>query len=56
MDTEGSDISTSLATDPEDTHISLFVILEELGFIDSSNSKLFLNSRDKWWSLETGTS
>ena len=52
MYAEGSDIGTSLATDPEDTHISLFVVLKKLSLVNSSDSKLFLNCGNERWSLE----
>ena len=55
MDTHSSNVSTSLTGDPEDSHVALFVVLNELGLIDSSDSELLLDSRDKRRSLEAGT-
>jgi len=55
MDTEGTNVSSSLTGDPEDSHVALFVVLNELGLIDSSDSELLLDSRDKRRSLEAGT-
>ena len=56
MNAKSSNIGTSLATDPEDTHVSLFVVLEKFGFINGSYSELFFDGRDKWWPLEAGAS
>jgi len=56
MDTEGSNISSSFARNPEDSHVSLLVILDELALIDSSNSEFLLDSRDEWRSLEDSSS
>jgi len=56
MDTEGSNISSSFARNPEDSHVSLLVILDELALIDGSNSEFLLDSRDEWRSLEDSSS
>ena len=56
MDTEGSNISTSLAWDPEDTHITLLVVLNKLKLVDVSDSEFLLDSRDQRRSLEASTS
>jgi len=56
MDTESSNISTSFAGNPEDTHVSLLVIFDQFTLVNGSDSQFFLDSRDKWWSLETSTS
>ncbi len=55
MDAKSTNVGTSFATDPEDTHISLLVVVEELAFVDSSHSELLLDGRDQWRSLEDGT-
>lgn len=55
MDAQGTNVSASLAADPENTHITVFVVFNKLGFIDGSNSKLFLDGRNEGRSLEAGT-
>jgi len=55
MNTEGSDVSSSFTGNPEDAHVTLFVVLNELGLVDSSDSELLLDSRDERRSLEAGT-
>ena len=42
MDTEGSDVGASLALDPEDSHVSLLVVVEKLLLINSSHSQFLL--------------
>lgn len=55
MDTEGTNVSTSLTVNPDDTQISLLIVIEEVELVDVSNTELLLDSRDKRRSLETGT-
>ena len=43
MDTHGSDVSTSFATEPVDGHISFLVEFEQLDFMDGSDSEFLLN-------------
>ena len=52
MDTKGTDVGTSFAGDPEDTHVTLLVVIEELALIDGSDSKLLLNGGDQRRALE----
>ena len=54
MSTHGSDISSSLTANPENTHVSLFIELKEFSLIDGSHSELLFDSRDKWRLLEAG--
>jgi hypothetical protein len=55
MDTEGTNVSTSLTVNPDDTQISLLIVIEEVELVDVSHTELLLDSRDKRRSLETGT-
>jgi hypothetical protein len=55
MDTEGTDIGSSFAGNPEDTEISLFIVLNELQLVDLSDSQFLLDSGNQRGSLETGT-
>ena len=54
MDAEGTNVSTSLAAHPENTHITVLVILNQLGLVDGPNSELFLDRGDQRRSLEAG--
>jgi len=56
MNTKSSNVSSCFTRNPENSHISLLIVFDEFTLINGSNSKLFLDSRDKWWSLETGSS
>jgi hypothetical protein len=38
MDAKSTNVSTSLARDPEDTHITLLIIVEELGLINGTDT------------------
>lgn len=55
MDTKGTHVSTSFTADPENSHITVFIVLNELGLVDRSDSELLLDSRDKGRSLEAST-
>jgi len=44
MDTEGSHVGASFAAHPEDAHVSVFVVLDQLRLIDGSDTELLLNS------------
>lgn len=55
MDTHCSNVGTSLATKPENSHIALDIMLVKLGLINSSNSQLLLDCRNKRGSLENWT-
>lgn len=56
VDTECTDVGTSLARDPEDTKLSLVVELVKLALVDGSDTELSLNSRDERGALEESTS
>ena len=55
MDTKRTDVSSSFAANPEDTHITVFIILNQTALIDCSDSELFFDSRDKGRALEART-
>lgn len=55
MHTLGSDVGTSLAGDPEDTHISLLIVVKHFAFVDGTDTQLLLDGRDEWGSLEDGS-
>jgi hypothetical protein len=55
MDTKSTDIGSSFAGNPEDTEISLFIVLNEFQFVNFSNSQFLLDSRNQRRSLETGS-
>ena len=55
MDAEGTHIGSSFAADPENAHIALFVVLNQLGLIDSPNAKLLLDGGDERRPLEAST-
>ena len=55
VDTESTDVGSSLAADPEDTHITVFVVLDQLALIDGSDSQFLLDSRDQGRALEAST-
>jgi len=52
---EGSDIGTGLAGHPEDTEVTVIVELDELALVDSTDTELTLDGRDKGRSLEEST-
>ena len=55
MNTQGSDVGSSLTRDPKDTEVSFLVVLEHLGFVDRSDTELTLDGRDQRRSLEEGS-
>ena len=55
MDAKGSHVCASLAANPENAHITVFVVLNQLGLVDRSDSELLLDGGDQRWSLEAGT-
>jgi hypothetical protein len=55
VDAEGSDISTGLAADPEDTEVSVVVELDKLALVNGSDTKLALDGRNQRGSLEERT-
>lgn len=49
---EGTDVSTSLTADPEDTEMAVVVELQQLNLVDGSDTELTLDSGDQRGSLE----
>ena len=56
VDAHGTDVSSSLAADPEDAEVTLLVVLDELRLVDRPHTELLLDGRDEWGTLEAGTS
>jgi len=56
MNAQGTYVGTSLAGNPEDTHVALFVVLNQARLIDRSDTELLLDCRDQRWSLEKSAS
>jgi len=56
VDTEGTDVGTGLARDPEDTELALVVELVKLALVDGSDTQLSLDGRDERRTLEESTS
>jgi hypothetical protein len=56
VNTEGTDVGSGLARDPEDTEVAVVVELEQLDLVDGSNTELTLDGRDKRGTLEESTS
>jgi hypothetical protein len=56
VDTECTDVGTSLARNPEDTELSLIVELVEVALVDGSDTELSLDGRDERRTLEESTS
>ena len=56
VDTLGTDVGTSLAREPEDSQVTLVVVLDELSLVDGAHTELLLDSRDKGGSLEAWAS
>lgn len=55
VNTEGSDIGTSLAAHPENTQVSVIVKLDELALVDGSDTELSLDGGDQRRALEEST-
>jgi hypothetical protein len=55
VNTECSDVGTSLTADPEDTEVSVVVELDELALVDGSDTELTLDGRDQRGTLEQRT-
>ena len=55
VDTEGTDVGTSLAADPEDTEVTLVVKLIQLALVDGTDTELTLHSGNERGTLEQGT-
>lgn len=56
MDTESTDVGTSLAADPENTEVAVVVKLVKLALVDSTDTELTLDGRDQRRALEERTS
>jgi hypothetical protein len=56
VDTESSDVGTSLAADPENAHVAALVVVEQLHFVDISYAEFLLDGRDERRALEASTS
>jgi len=52
MNAHCSYVGTSLTGNPEDTHITLFIVLYKAGLVDRSDTELFLDGGNQWRSLE----
>lgn len=52
--TQSSDVRASLAADPEDTEVAVVVELNQLRFVDGSDTELTLDGGDQGRSLEEG--
>jgi hypothetical protein len=55
VNTECSDVGTSLTADPEDTEVTVVVELDELALVDGSDTELTLDGRDQRRTLEERT-
>jgi hypothetical protein len=55
VDAKSTDISTSLAADPEDTEVAVIVKLNQLALVDRSDTELTLDGRNKRGALEQST-
>jgi hypothetical protein len=55
VNTECSDVGTSLTADPEDTEVTIVVELDELALVDGSDTELTLDGRDQRRTLEERT-
>jgi hypothetical protein len=56
VDTEGTDVGTSLTADPEDTEVALIVELVVLALVNGTDTELTLDGRDQRGTLEERTS
>ena len=56
MHAECSDVCSSFARHPENREVAVFVVLEELGVVDSTNPKLTFDGRNQRGPLEESTS
>jgi hypothetical protein len=52
---EGTDVSSGLARDPEDTEVTVVVKLDELAVVDGTDAELTLDGGDERGTLEEGT-
>jgi hypothetical protein len=55
VDTEGTDVGTGLARDPEDAEVAVVVELDELGLVNGTDTELTLDGRDQGRTLEQST-
>jgi len=54
VNAKGTNVGTSLAADPEDTHIALLIVVEQLALINSPHTEFLLDGGDQRGSLEHG--
>jgi hypothetical protein len=52
MHAKGTDVGSSLATDPEDTKVALIVELVKLALVDCADTELALDGGNQRWALE----
>ena len=52
VNTDGPGIEAGLYRDPENAHVPLVVMLQQLALVDCAYSELSLDSTDQWRSLE----
>ena len=55
MHTEGSHVGASLTADPEDAHVAVLVVLDQLRLVDGTNTELLLDGGDQGRTLEACT-
>lgn len=55
VDTEGTDVGSGLARNPEDTEVALVVELVKLGLVDGTDTELTLDGGNERWALEEST-
>lgn len=56
VNTESTHVGTSFTRGPEDGEMAVVVEFKQLAFVDSTNTQLTLDSRDKRRTLEKSTS
>ncbi len=54
MDADGPGVEAGLHGDPEDAHVALLVVLEQLALVDGTHAQLALHSADERRPLEEG--
>ena len=55
VDTEGTDVGSGLAGNPEDTEVALVVELVKLGLVNGTDTELTLDCGNERWTLEEST-
>ncbi len=54
MDADGPRVEAGLHGDPEDAHVALLVVLQQLALVDGAHAQLALHSADERRPLEEG--